>query len=101
MPTQEVYMFFTIAYIVIGLALTTMCIDLAGLEYVEKIHSIGRTIDAAKGMVGGVVVSGLHAGETLLKSTGQGFIKTASGMLIPVRRDEVPEGMTTEEYLCM
>uniref|UniRef100_A0A915J9D5 Potassium channel domain-containing protein n=1 Tax=Romanomermis culicivorax TaxID=13658 RepID=A0A915J9D5_ROMCU len=81
-PTQQVYMFFTIAYILIGLALTTMCIDLAGTEYIDKIHKLGERIDVAKGIVGGAVVSGLHAGENLLKHTGYDFIRTAGGRLI-------------------
>lgn len=126
-PKQQTYMFFTIAYILVGLALTTMCIDLAGTEYIAKIHYFGQKIDVAKGFVGGAMVSGLHAGEQLLKHTGYGFIKTTGGKFVQIGDTVVlsmkqanilrtkynlpddydfdgrilPEGMTEEEYIAM
>jgi hypothetical protein len=50
------YMIITMAYIVMGLALTTMCIDLAGTEYIRKIHYVGQKMESAKGLVGGAVL---------------------------------------------
>jgi len=96
--------------------------DLAGTEYIAKIHYFGQKIDAAKGMVGGAVVSGLHAGEHLLKHTGYDFIRTAGGRLVAVgnrhsfvdvshccsipvlsrqSKLQMPEGMTEKEFLSL
>ncbi|VDN53180.1 unnamed protein product [Dracunculus medinensis] len=80
-PTEQVYMFFTMAYIIFGLALATMCIDLAGTEYIRKIHYLGTKMEDAKG----AVISGLQVGEHLLKHTGIEVIRTASGKLVQVR----------------
>ena len=81
-PSEQVYMFFTMAYIVVGLALATMCIDLAGTEYIRKIHFVGQKIESAKEVMG----VGLSAGQQMLKHTGYGFIRTAGGKLIHVGR---------------
>ncbi|VDN01927.1 unnamed protein product [Thelazia callipaeda] len=80
-PTEQVYMFFTMAYIIFGLALATMCIDLAGTEYIRKIHYLGTKMEDAKG----AVMTGLQAGEHLLKHTGIEVIRTAGGKLVQVR----------------
>jgi hypothetical protein len=48
-------MLITMAYIVLGLALTTMSIDLAGTEYIRKIHYVGTKMETAKSLVGGAV----------------------------------------------
>ncbi|TMS36440.1 hypothetical protein L596_003602 [Steinernema carpocapsae] len=80
-PTGQMYMFFTMAYIIIGLSLATMCIDLAGTEYIRKIHYLGSKMEDAKG----AVMSGLQAGEHILKHTGIEVIRTAGGKLVKVR----------------
>ncbi|KAE9417977.1 hypothetical protein Angca_004431 [Angiostrongylus cantonensis] len=80
-PTEQVYMFFTMAYIIFGLSLATMCIDLAGTEYIRKIHYLGSKMEDAKG----AVISGLQVGEHILKHTGIEVIKTAGGKLVQVR----------------
>ncbi|KAL3982202.1 Ion channel family protein [Acanthocheilonema viteae] len=80
-PTEQMYMFFTMAYIIFGLALATMCIDLAGTEYIRKIHYLGTKMEGAKG----AVMTGLQAGEHLLKHTGIEVIRTAGGKLVQVR----------------
>ncbi|KAI1729823.1 ion channel domain-containing protein [Ditylenchus destructor] len=80
-PTEQVYMFFTMAYIIFGLSLATMCIDLAGTEYIRKIHYLGTKMEDAKG----AMISGLHVGENILKHTGIEVIRTASGKLVRVR----------------
>jgi hypothetical protein len=54
-PTRDTFMFITMCYIVFGLALTTMCIDLAGTEYIRKIHYVGTKMETAKSLVGGAV----------------------------------------------
>ncbi|CAI4225651.1 unnamed protein product [Auanema sp. JU1783] len=77
-PTEQVYMFFTMAYIIFGLSLATMCIDLAGTEYIRKIHYLGSKMEDAKG----AVMTGLQVGEHILKHTGIEVIKTASGKLV-------------------
>ena len=41
-PTEKVYTIFTMMYIIFGLSLATMCIDLAGTEYINKIHYLGK-----------------------------------------------------------
>uniref|UniRef100_F1L2H2 TWiK family of potassium channels protein 7 n=1 Tax=Ascaris suum TaxID=6253 RepID=F1L2H2_ASCSU len=80
-PTEQVYMFFTMAYIIFGLSLATMCIDLAGTEYIRKIHYLGTKMEDAKG----AVMTGLQVGEHILKHTGIEVIRTAGGKLVQVR----------------
>uniref|UniRef100_A0A1I8BUE5 Ion_trans_2 domain-containing protein n=1 Tax=Meloidogyne hapla TaxID=6305 RepID=A0A1I8BUE5_MELHA len=60
--------------------LATMCIDLAGTEYIRKIHYLGSKMEDAKG----TVITGLRAGEYILKHRGIEVIRTASGKLIQV-----------------
>uniref|UniRef100_A0A0K0E4S4 Potassium channel domain-containing protein n=1 Tax=Strongyloides stercoralis TaxID=6248 RepID=A0A0K0E4S4_STRER len=43
-PKSQEYMFFTIIYIAIGLALTTIAIDIAA-DYLKKLHYFGRKIE--------------------------------------------------------
>jgi hypothetical protein len=45
----------------------TMCIDLAGTEYIRKIHYLGTKMEGARG----TVITGLRAGENILKHRGQ------------------------------
>uniref|UniRef100_A0AC35TSK4 Ion channel n=1 Tax=Rhabditophanes sp. KR3021 TaxID=114890 RepID=A0AC35TSK4_9BILA len=47
-PINEKYFFLDLAYIIIGLAITTMCIDLVGIQYIRKIHYFGRAIKDAR-----------------------------------------------------
>lgn len=56
-------MFLTMLYIVIGLAVTTMCIDLAGTEYIRKIHYVGQKMETAKDLLG----EGFQVGGEVLK----------------------------------
>ncbi|VBB29262.1 unnamed protein product [Acanthocheilonema viteae] len=50
----------TLMYIVIGLIITTMCIDLVGSEYIRDIHFYGRSLGRSFMMIGDKVV---HLGE--------------------------------------
>lgn len=59
MPTKDGHIFFILLYIILGLFITTMCIDLVGIHYVQKIHYFGRKIQDARSalaIVGGKVV---------------------------------------------
>uniref|UniRef100_A0A0R3RQR4 Ion channel n=1 Tax=Elaeophora elaphi TaxID=1147741 RepID=A0A0R3RQR4_9BILA len=47
-PVKQEYFLFDLFYIVIGLAITTMCIDLVGIQYIRKIHYFGRAIKDAR-----------------------------------------------------
>uniref|UniRef100_A0A0N4ZIH6 Potassium channel subfamily K member 18 n=1 Tax=Parastrongyloides trichosuri TaxID=131310 RepID=A0A0N4ZIH6_PARTI len=47
-PLNHRFFFFDLAYIIIGLAITTMCIDLFGVQYIRKIHYFGRAIKDAR-----------------------------------------------------
>ncbi|KAI6214836.1 Potassium channel subfamily K member 18 [Aphelenchoides besseyi] len=47
-PLKQQFFMFDLFYIIIGLAITTMCIDLAGLQYIRKIHFLGRRIKDAQ-----------------------------------------------------
>lgn len=125
-PKEQLYMFFTIIYIVIGLAITTMCIDLAGTEYIRKIHFVGQKIETAKEVVGGAVVTGLHVGGGLVKIAGYGlksaggkFLHTGDQVMISMRhaaalrrayglppdfdlgRAIIPDGMSEEEFYAL
>lgn len=80
MPTYS-STYIILAYIIFGLSLfecliyftilncqfsATMCIDLAGTEYIRKIHYLGTKMEDAKG----TVITGLKAGEQILKHRG-------------------------------
>uniref|UniRef100_A0A914PIL5 Uncharacterized protein n=1 Tax=Panagrolaimus davidi TaxID=227884 RepID=A0A914PIL5_9BILA len=67
-------------YIIFGLSLATMCIDLAGTEYINKIHYLGKKMDDAKG----AVLSGLEVGEILFKHNGVGLLRTAGGKFLHI-----------------
>uniref|UniRef100_A0A915D9N6 Potassium channel domain-containing protein n=1 Tax=Ditylenchus dipsaci TaxID=166011 RepID=A0A915D9N6_9BILA len=59
MPRRDEYMYLILLYIILGLAITTMCIDLVGVQYIRKIHYFGRKIQDARSalaVVGGKVV---------------------------------------------
>lgn len=43
-PRKHRYMAVMVIYISLGLAVTTMCIDLVGIHYIEKIHNFGRKL---------------------------------------------------------
>ncbi|CAI5444388.1 unnamed protein product [Caenorhabditis angaria] len=47
-PLQREYYIVDLCYIIIGLAITTMCIDLVGIQYIRKIHYFGRAIKDAR-----------------------------------------------------
>uniref|UniRef100_A0A915IER5 Potassium channel domain-containing protein n=1 Tax=Romanomermis culicivorax TaxID=13658 RepID=A0A915IER5_ROMCU len=47
-PENQSYYMFDMLYIFFGLAITTMCIDLVGAQYIEKIHNFGRAIKDAR-----------------------------------------------------
>ncbi|KHN80480.1 TWiK family of potassium channels protein 7 [Toxocara canis] len=50
----------TLAYIIVGLIITTMCIDLVGSAYIRDIHFYGRSLGRSFMTIGGKVV---HLGE--------------------------------------
>uniref|UniRef100_A0AC34QHE6 Potassium channel domain-containing protein n=1 Tax=Panagrolaimus sp. JU765 TaxID=591449 RepID=A0AC34QHE6_9BILA len=47
-PVKQQFFIFDLFYIIIGLAITTMCIDLVGIQYIRKIHYFGRAIKDAR-----------------------------------------------------
>uniref|UniRef100_A0A7E4UZL0 TWiK family of potassium channels protein 7 n=1 Tax=Panagrellus redivivus TaxID=6233 RepID=A0A7E4UZL0_PANRE len=47
-PVKQQFFIFDLFYIIIGLAITTMCIDLVGIQYIQKIHYFGRAIKDAR-----------------------------------------------------
>ncbi|PAV85039.1 hypothetical protein WR25_04481 [Diploscapter pachys] len=66
LPRRDEYMYIILLYIVLGLAITTMCIDLVGVQYIKKVPYFGRKIQDARSalaVVGGkvVLVSELYA----------------------------------------
>lgn len=46
-PEQHAYIILMLLYIGVGLAVTTMCIDLVGIQYIQKIHYFGRKFKGA------------------------------------------------------
>ncbi|CEF65346.1 Potassium channel subfamily K member 18 [Strongyloides ratti] len=59
LPKGKDQILIILIYIIVGLAITTMCIDLVGVQYIRKIHYFGRKIQDAKSalaIVGGKVV---------------------------------------------
>ena len=47
-PHVESYYLLSILYIIIGLILTTMCIDLVGCDVINRIHYFGTHVQAAR-----------------------------------------------------
>ncbi|VDP07137.1 unnamed protein product [Heligmosomoides polygyrus] len=47
-PLNREFYLLDLCYIIIGLAITTMCIDLVGIQYIRKIHYFGRAIKDAR-----------------------------------------------------
>uniref|UniRef100_A0A0R3R0W8 Ion_trans_2 domain-containing protein n=1 Tax=Brugia timori TaxID=42155 RepID=A0A0R3R0W8_9BILA len=47
-PVKQEYFLFDLFYVVVGLAITTMCVDLVGIQYIRKIHYFGRAIKDAR-----------------------------------------------------
>ena len=74
-------MLITMIYIFLGLAVTTMCIDLAGTEYIRKIHYFGQKIESAKGFVGGAMVTGFHTVKQFRGIRSQLFLLRRRGIL--------------------
>ncbi|CAI4231503.1 unnamed protein product [Auanema sp. JU1783] len=47
-PMNREFYLLDLCYIIVGLAITTMCIDLVGIQYIRKIHYFGRAIKDAR-----------------------------------------------------
>uniref|UniRef100_A0A1I7YGT2 Ion channel n=1 Tax=Steinernema glaseri TaxID=37863 RepID=A0A1I7YGT2_9BILA len=47
-PVKQEFFIFYLFFIIIGLAITTMAIDLFGIQYIRKIHYFGRAIKDAR-----------------------------------------------------
>lgn len=43
-PPLSSYIVLMLVYLGVGLAVTTMCIDLVGIQYIQKIHYFGRKV---------------------------------------------------------
>ncbi|KAF7639570.1 Ion_trans_2 domain-containing protein [Meloidogyne graminicola] len=74
MPRRDHYTAIILLYIVLGLAITTMCIDLVGVQYIRKIHYFGRKIQDARSalaVVGGKVVLVSELYSNLLQKRNQ------------------------------
>ncbi|CAK5079076.1 unnamed protein product [Meloidogyne enterolobii] len=80
----------TLAYIVVGLIITTMCIDLVGSEYIKDIHFYGRTLGRSFLTIGGKVI---HLGEVF---SYVAFLQKNYG-LTPDQLDRLAQ--LPEEYL--
>ncbi|OUC47465.1 Ion channel [Trichinella nativa] len=58
-PKRGTNMAGILLYVILGLVITTMCIDLVGVQYIRKIHYFGRKIQDARtalAIVGGKVI---------------------------------------------
>lgn len=62
-PEKEAYILLDLLYIVVGLAITTMCIDLVGIQYIRKIHYFGRAIQDARFALVNVGGKMVHVGD--------------------------------------
>uniref|UniRef100_A0A914E0N9 Potassium channel domain-containing protein n=1 Tax=Acrobeloides nanus TaxID=290746 RepID=A0A914E0N9_9BILA len=80
MPRRDQYMYLILLYIVLGLAITTMCIDLVGVQYIRKIHYFGRKINDAKSalaVVSGKVVKVSELYTTLMQKRAKENVRGA------------------------
>ena len=62
-PRQQAYLIISIIYIVFGLILTTMCIDLVGSHYIRKIHFMGRKMQDAREALEKIGTKAANVGE--------------------------------------
>ncbi len=72
-PIKQNFFVLDLFYIIIGLAITTMCIDLVGIEYIEKIHYFGRAISGAKFAL-------VNVGGKMVRVPDLGMVKLASSI---------------------
>ncbi|CAD5223500.1 unnamed protein product [Bursaphelenchus okinawaensis] len=93
-PQNSDFLPATLTYIVIGLIITTMCIDLVGTEYIRDIHFYGRSLGRSFLTIGGKVV---HLGEVF---SYVAFLQKNYG-LTPEQLDKLAQ--LPDEYLldCM
>lgn len=47
-PQRSEWLMLTLLFIIVGLVITTMCIDLVGSQYIQRIHYFGRNIAMAR-----------------------------------------------------
>ncbi|CAD5216805.1 unnamed protein product [Bursaphelenchus okinawaensis] len=80
-PSVNMNIAMAMTYIIFGLALATMCIDTAGTHYIRKIHYVGTKMEDARG----VVMTGIHQSEHLIKHKGIDIIRTAGGRIYRVK----------------
>ena len=64
-PQKKSHLFVTLLYIVTGLIICTMCIDLVGSQYIRKIHYFGRNIRKARYAIASMGDKVLHIGEII------------------------------------
>uniref|UniRef100_A0AAF5D9Z2 Potassium channel domain-containing protein n=1 Tax=Strongyloides stercoralis TaxID=6248 RepID=A0AAF5D9Z2_STRER len=89
-PHNADFLPLTLAYIIFGLIITTMCIDLVGSEYIKDIHFYGRSIGRSFLTIGGKVV---HLSEVF---SYVAFLQKNFG-LTPEQLDRLAQ--LPEEYL--
>ncbi|KAI3415866.1 hypothetical protein GPALN_005436 [Globodera pallida] len=89
-PQNVTFLPATLAYIVIGLIITTMCIDLVGSAYIQDIHLYGRALGSSFLTIGGKVI---HLGEVF---SYVAFLQKNYG-LTPDQLDRLAQ--LPEEYL--
>ncbi|KIH53226.1 Ion channel [Ancylostoma duodenale] len=68
-PVNREFYLLDLCYIIVGLAITTMCIDLVGIQYIRKIHYFGRAIKkyGHKKPQDTVIVKGAYAPKDINK----------------------------------
>ncbi|VDD90262.1 unnamed protein product [Enterobius vermicularis] len=53
-PTKQGLLMIDLLYIIVGLAITTMCVDFFGIQYIRKLHNFGRAINDVRFVLGNV-----------------------------------------------
>jgi len=87
-PLQSSYYVFTLTYVLVGLALMTMSLDLIAGEYIKKIHFFGRKIILAK--------EALRNAKVTLRYL-QLFYNRNTGLILP----GFESCLTAQRYTCI
>uniref|UniRef100_A0A915ISV5 Potassium channel domain-containing protein n=1 Tax=Romanomermis culicivorax TaxID=13658 RepID=A0A915ISV5_ROMCU len=83
LPTNRNFEPVSIAYILFGLIVATMCVDVVGLQYVHKIHQLGRVAQENADYLNVIQ-------RAKYRKKKREALKTLFGMLTIVNRASVP-----------
>ncbi|OZC11710.1 Ion channel [Onchocerca flexuosa] len=100
-PIRQEYFLLDLLYIVVGLAITTMCIDLVGIQYIRKIHYFGRAIKDARYALVNVGGRMVHVPDVMRYASvlQQKYGEKRQGHRIRLKGAYIPEDLPLIRYI--